>query len=203
MTVIELPLIPPRADDAGTVVGGGEAPATAPRVIGLDLSLTSTGIATNHDTRRIRSTGTKTASIHSRSQRLHAIRNEILEWCRNAELVCIEGPSLHSQHGSAHDRSGLFWLVVDRLIHNDIPVAVIPPANRMKYTVGKGGGPSASKDACLAATIKRFPGRDITGNDEADAVILHAMGSDHLGWPVVIMPDHNRTALTACEWPDA
>lgn len=175
---------------------------TVPRVVGIDLSLASTGIATNTGVDRLRSTGHKTDTVVQRARRLHDIRNGVLAYCNKADLVVIEGASYASQTGSQHERAGLWWMIVDRLIANGIPVAVVPPANRMKYTVGKGGGKDASKDACLAATVKRFPMFDVTGNDIADAVILHAMGLDWLGWPLVLMPDLHRVALKACSWPE-
>jgi crossover junction endodeoxyribonuclease RuvC len=103
-------------------------------------------------------------------------------------------------HGSQHDRSGLWWLVLDP-VHWDgraRDVVEVPPTCRAKYATGKGNAP---KDAVLAAAIRRFPDWDITGNDVADAVILAAMGARHLGHPIDQMPAAHLTAMAAVRWP--
>jgi len=43
----------------------------------------------------------------------------------------------------------------------------------------------------------------ITRDDnQADALILRAMGHDWAGQPLASIPDLNRTALLSCQWPD-
>lgn len=172
------------------------------KIVGLDLSLTSTGVASITDgditVRRVQSKGRKDATLHERRDRLADLAAAITEHAQDATLVVIEGPSFgqHRQSGQ-HDRAGLWWLVVD-LLAEVTRVVEVPPASRSKYATGKG---NASKDAVLAAVVRRYLAVDVTGNDEADALILAAMGARHLGQPIDDMPLTHTAAMTKVAWP--
>lgn len=187
---------------------------TATVVVGIDLSLTSTGIAeirwgdldapddTTVATRRIQSAGRAGASLADRQARLHRLAGQVVEWAAYADLTVIEGPSLgQARQGGQHDRSGLWWLVIDLLTDAYDSVAVeVPPACRSKYACGKGNAP---KDAVLAAVIRRYPDIDVTGNDVADALTLAAMGARHLGHPIeASLPQTHLDAMTRIRWPE-
>ena len=173
------------------------------RIVGIDLSLTSTGVAVITDryihTDRITSTGHKDDSLSERRQRLHdlalAIRNHVL----TTDLVVIEQPAYSRKTGHMHDRSGLWWLVVDRLEHYATEIVEVPPTARSKYATGKG---NAAKDHVLAAVIRRYPEVEVTGNDEADALVLAAMGARALGHPIeVSLPQTHLDAMAKVAWP--
>lgn len=177
-------------------------------VLGLDLSLTRTGIAriTAGDvptwwTGSIKSAGEKGATLrdrHARMSRLaFSIRGEVID--SRPSLVVIEGPALARVGGSNHDRSGLWWLVVEPLMTAQVPVAVCPPKSRAKYVTGNG---NAGKDEVLLAAASRYPHAGISNNDEADALVLAAMGARHLGEPVESsLPKTHLAALPGVEWP--
>lgn len=174
------------------------------KIVGLDLSLTSTGLAVvdphhGHAVDRIQTKPTD-GTLAARTARLHLIVDSIHGWIAGgtADLVVIEGPALATRSAHTHDRSGLWWLVVSRLLRNDYPVAIVPPSSRAKYATGKGNSP---KDAVLAAVIRRYPDADITGNDEADALILAAMGARALGYPVDELPKTHLDAMAKVAWP--
>jgi crossover junction endodeoxyribonuclease RuvC len=186
-------------------------------IVGLDLSLTSTGIAIlNTGTRkahvdRIQSDPPKTErhpktrkplppTLLQRTERLGKLRDQICATAEDADLIVIEGPSFASKTGSAHDRSGLWWLVVHTLDdYRWAPIIEVPPSCRMKYATGKGNAP---KDVVLAAVVRRYLDVDVTGNDEADALILAAMGARHLGAPIEdTLPQLNLTAMDNVHWP--
>lgn len=178
-----------------------------PRVVGLDLSLTSTGVAVS-DGRlaRIRSKGFRLDTIAARAQRIDRIVNDICaatDDFTSVDLVVIEAPAYSSVGGSSHDRSGLWWLTVAAIRAHAVEVVEVMPTTRAKYATGKGAGPDASKDACLAAVVRRFPTWAVTGNDVADALVLCAMGCDHLGAPLAEMPKAHRDALAKVVWPVA
>lgn len=173
------------------------------RVLGLDLSLTSTGVA--HAT---------AAAIIKRPPMSGAPDLDRLRWMAEKvaytveqpegtpwDLVVIEGPSYGNQgtgrQTGHHVRAGLWWIVVDHIDGFGVPYAVVSPASLKKYAAGKGG---ASKDAVLVEAARRFPNFALT-NDAADALWLAAMGHDHLGTPLVTMPAANRKALEAVPWP--
>jgi hypothetical protein len=98
-----------------------------------------------------------------------------------------------------HDRSGLWWLVVNGLFANDVPVVEITPNQRAKYATGKG---TDDKDKVLAAVIRRYPDVDVTGNDVADALALAAMGRRRLGRPLEeSLPKPNLEVMDKVRWP--
>jgi crossover junction endodeoxyribonuclease RuvC len=185
-------------------VDGGEASAlaspTPPLVVGIDLSLTTTGIAyPDCTTHLVESKGKLTDSLTQRRSRLCDIRWAVLDHCIKADLVVIESPAYSRTQGSQHDRSGLWWLIVDNLHMWGTPVAEVTPSGRAKYATGKG---NAGKDEVIAAVVRRFPTFTGSNNNAADALVLCAMGLDHLGYPIADMPAVNRTALGAVRWPD-
>lgn len=178
-------------------------------VVGLDLSLTSTGIARiwiDHDPAapphtlvdRVTSSGTEAATLLERHTRLLALRKQISSLALPADLAVIEGPSYGSKTGKQHDRSGLWWAVVRNLLMNDVPVVEVPPPTRARYACGK----AAAKDAVLAAVVRRYSDVEVTGNDEADALVLAAMGARHLGVPIDDLPKTHLAAMDAVRWPN-
>lgn len=171
---------------------------TAPRVAGVDVSLTGSAVATVGGTVRVPTSGKRADLLVVRHARLVAITRQVLTAVGDVDLAVIEGPSLHSFGGSVWDRGGLWWLIVDGLLDRGIPVAVMPPKCRAKYATGSG---AARKTAVLEAVNARY-GVQLATDDEADALALRAAGMDWLGHPIAPVPDINRAALDGCAWPD-
>lgn len=175
------------------------------RVIGLDLSLTSTGIGVWRGDAFVDTVRIKPLAHLRGLERMRWLRAEIGSWALSglwtADLAVIEGPSYGNQgtgrQAGHHERAGLWWLIVDSLEARGVPVAVAPPATVKKYATGKG---NAGKDEMLAAAIRRNP-EFHGGNDEADAMWLAAMGADHLGHPLMQVPEAHRAALKSVAWP--
>lgn len=175
-------------------------------VVGIDLSLTSTGIARiDRDadtitTSCVTSKGRADATLPERGRRLVRLLIAITAQVPPADLVVVESPSFgQARQGGQHDRAGLWWLVVEHLHARGYPVAEVAPAARAKYATGKG---NAAKDAVLAAVVRRYPGVDVTGNDQADALILAAMGARHLSAPVDELPKAHLEAMVKVQWLD-
>lgn len=186
-------------------------------VVGLDLSLTSTGVAviTHESTaeRRVRldrveSKGGTTDTLADRHARLTRLVDIITCWVTcDTELVVVEGPSYgQGRQGGQHDRAGLWWLVMSklydladaRLYSEPLYVAEVPPALVKRYATGRGNAP---KDEVLAAVVRRYPDVPIAGNDQGDALVLAAMGSRHLGYPIDTMPQTHLAAMGKVRWP--
>jgi|SRR5690554_1256851 len=168
------------------------------KAVGLDLSLVSTGVAA------VVPAGTWTTVVRVPTElptmdRLRQIRQRVMDLARGADLVVVEGLALHSQTGQHLTRAGLWHLVMERVDAAGIPWAQVPPASLKRYATGRGNAP---KDQVLAAVLARFGVTTARGHDEADALILAAMGADHMGSPVVTMPPRHRDALRAVAWPD-
>lgn len=183
-------------------------------VVGIDTSLTGTGVAAIDtstrevvDTRTIGSSGKADASLTDRRHRLGRLVSRIsdaamllhLDYDQKADLVVIETPAYDSRTGHQHDRSGLWWLLVNRLGSLDIPVVEVTTGGVKKYATGKG---NSKKDAVLLAVARRYPHVELSSNDEADALVLAAMAARALGHPIDDLPKVNVSALDAITWPD-
>lgn len=158
-------------------------------VIGLDLSLTSTGLALVEGGELtawhcIKSKGKRGASIEETSKRIDDIVYElegwlhknVRHWVDEVDLAVIEAPSFGSKGGSAHERGGLWWSVASLMRMAPVPMAKIAPATRAKFITGSG---RADKHEVLKAARARWHA-DIPNHDVADAAGLAFWGYDSL-----------------------
>lgn len=176
-------------------------------VAGIDLSLANTGLAVIHDdptplVRRVRSKGTADDTLQQRYKRLVDIGNFITGWVGFPDLVVIEAPAFSRTTGHQHDRSGLWWLLVESLITKGVPVAEVPPTSRAMYATGAGNG---GKGNVIEAVTRRYPHVDTGGDDNlCDALVLAAMGARHLGHPIEhTLPQTHLRAMDKIKWPAA
>ena len=175
--------------------------------IGLDLSMTDTGIAgvmsdgailTDH----ITSKGRKDATVSERRERLKLIvdgiqSHPLVRAGAGRCEITIEGPSYGSTGGAAHERAGLWWLTVDVLLAALFRVHVVAPSTLKKYATGKG---NASKDEVIAGVVRRYPQADVTNNNVADAVVLAAIGARHACHPVDELTVQRADAFAKVRW---
>lgn len=172
-------------------------------VVGLDLSLTATGIATANGVRTVGSTGRASASLRVRHARLADLATQVCLAVSEAAaprtaLVVIEAPAFSRTTGHQHDRSGAWWLVVDELLAAGHLVAEVSPTSRAKYATGKG---NAGKAAVVSAVSHRY-GITFADDNTADAFVLRAMGLHRYGSPLAQVPKVHAAALDAVAWPD-
>lgn len=176
------------------------------QISGLDLSLTSTGLARlvvtdtgEHvlETTGVLSTGHRGDTVADRARRLEDIKASIVHDCLGVDLVVIEGPAFSRSNSGTWDRAGLWWLVVAWL-QDVVPVAVVGPSTLKKYATGKG---NATKPDMRMALYQRY-GDDISSDDQVDAAWLALAGAQWLQRPVVAMPAANVSALDKAEWPE-
>jgi crossover junction endodeoxyribonuclease RuvC len=177
---------------------------TTPHVIGLDLSLASTGVAMSTlDGRALTSTVRPKKINGAGIERLNYIVRKINDWTDGAALVVVEGPSYGSSGAGAHERAGLWWLVARSLHSQGIPYAVAPPTTRALYAYGDGSANKREVIAAISAFCPWWPvGKRAGLADEADALTLCAMGCDHLGAPIFEAPERHRKALAGVQWPE-
>lgn len=174
-------------------------------VVGVDLSLASTGVCVCDPLQhilptvyRIQSKGGKDDSLHLRVGRLVDIVDRILQVVPGDADVFIEGPSFgQMRQGGEHQRAGLWWSLVQLLDLQGHQVVSVAPSVLKKYATGKG---NAGKDEVLAAAIRRYPTINITGNDVADATVLCAIGMRLNHEPLEdTLPKAHLDALTKLE----
>jgi Holliday junction resolvasome RuvABC endonuclease subunit len=175
--------------------------------LGIDPSLTKTGLAAvdlatrEWGTALIKSEGHKGDNLNARWLRMVNIRLRIKQAIEslgdNILIAAIEGPSYNSKFGSPWDRGGLWWMIVDDLRGQGIPVALVPPPNRAMYATGNGG---SGKAAVFRESVKRYPVNQADHN-VGDAVVIAAMAARWTGYPVDDLPELHTRALEGCEWP--
>jgi crossover junction endodeoxyribonuclease RuvC len=162
--------------------------------MGLDLSLTSTGISMNEITSVIqpKSKG---------AERLSDVTRRILHECLENEIGCVlvEGYSFASRSGQAFSIGELGGSVRMTLWECNIPFIEIPPTSRAKFATGRG---NASKGEVISAvsakTGKIFTGAG--GNDECDAWVLEQMGLCHFEMSKWSWTKEQMSALEKIDW---
>lgn len=187
------------------------------RVVGLDLSLTSTGVSDG-----TRHFAFRTSSKTVLEERLSHLQTGVVRFAMGtaygaprADLAVIEAPSYGST-GPGHDElAGLRIMVRYRIYRLGIPYVMVPPSTLKKYTTGRG---SSTKDQMVMAmdalyghglaAIPKAHGR----YDQTDAFALAAMGYDAMGQPLPLQSsaaeesERNEwdsiAALTGVKWPD-
>ena len=179
-------------------------PPGARRVIGIDLSMTSTGLAVIAN--GIIETHTVTSKPDAGTLRSFLARSTLMAKQIDqavkftpTDLILIEGLIFHGKSSSLDKIHAHWWKVIESICEFvDQEPVVVGSSQRCRYATGSG---SAKKDIVLAAVIKRYPQADPAGNDEADAVIFAAMGARHLGQPVEeSLPLLNLEAMEAVRW---
>lgn len=164
--------------------------------MGLDLSLTSTGVSVGGATRSIKSKNRGT-------KRLVEIRDEIVKIVKSEriEIVAIEGYSYASQYSQAHSIGELGGVVKVAVKELGLPVVTIPPTCRAKFATGKGN--SSKMDVMNAITVKTgipFSGSD--GNDKCDAWILEQMTLTYLGLSTYTWTEGQMLGLKKCDFSE-
>lgn len=137
------------------------------KIIGIDASLTSTGVAVIDGTIR-------TERIQSRKagpDRLIEIRDRVYKIAEGADIVVIEGYAYASGH-SAHQMGELGGVIRVLLREMELKVLEVSPGQLKKFATGKG---NADKMAIAVAVLKRWK-KEFTCHDEADAFILAMIG---------------------------
>lgn len=196
-------------------------------VIGIDVSLTSTGVARLDWTpwhsvydpdvdavhliegdhhwspmvHSVASKGSRDAGLSERWDRVRDMAKRVNGLIpRRTRLAVIEAPSYGSQGGSSWDRAFLWWSIVDCLLVHEIPVVQVAPTTRALWATGKGG---SDKAAVSAAIARIWPAAELWNSDEVDALALASIGIQILGDAVPFDITAYRTrALAKVKVPD-
>ena len=160
-------------------------------VVGLDLSLTATGVFDGlPSTIKTKHRGMERIDVIESCVRM------VVNACTDP-LVMIEGYSFGSRSSQAHALGELGGCVRLMLHRSGVPWVDVPPSTLKTYATGRG---NAGKTEVVVAARERL---GYTGHDdnEADAMWLWAIGCDLLGEPVVKLPQTHRRALEKLEVP--
>lgn len=154
------------------------------KVVGLDPSLTGTGICIIdnrpslefRDMKGLSVITTKITNELQGPERLIYIRDNVLGYCRDAELVCIEHYAF-SRANQCHQLGELGGVLRVALTEAGIKYVDVAPGQLKKFATGKVG---AKKEEVAVGIFKRW-GREFESNDEADAFVLASIGLELLG----------------------
>lgn len=163
-------------------------------VIGIDLSLTSTGFCSGGDAQVIES------KLRG-PERLIDISETLVKAVigASAEIAAIEGYSFASRNSQAHSIGELGGVVRVELFKRGIPYVEIPPTCRAKFATGKG---NASKNEVISTVSAKTgivwmnPGAD----DKCDAWILEELVLFKIGCSKFPWPEANASALDKVDW---
>ena len=164
------------------------------KTMGIDPSLTSTGISINGKTSTIK---TKLYGV----PRLDFISGSILQLTQLNKIDCvaIEGYSFASKNSQAHSIGELGGVIRFRLWQLGISIIEIPPTSRAKFATGRG---NASKGEVISAISAKtgiiFAGAG--GNDECDAWIIEEMLRYKIGQSTTDWPKISTEALDRIDW---
>lgn len=194
-------------------------------VAGVDLSLTSTGLAlatvvADHgkpgatqelvasasdgfivhktiETKCVSSAGKTADSLRQRNARQFRIADEILEFIGKADLVVIEQLfNSKTNAGGLLDRCGAWWRVVDSVLYHDVPVVAVVASSAKKFLTGSG---SADKGTMVRWAGKLWPDWEPStpskSEDEADAIALASIGTALLDLAPFEIPDYRAQVL--------
>lgn len=167
----------------------------AVNVLGLDLSLTATGITDPDGTYStvVGAAGRGDMRLYDVVAALHHIR----ETFRQVDVAVIEDLMTHSI-GRGSQTALVHGAVRLYLIQYRIPYVLIPATTLKIYATGSG---KADKHAMRMAAFKRA-GLEFPDDNQADAWWLWHAGHDHYGHPTTPLPAAQRARLDKIVWPD-
>lgn len=158
-------------------------------IIGVDPSLTSTGVAFGDETLTIN-------SKHKGIERVNEIVLSLLDLVtpQNEPHIYIEGYSFSSRNSHAHALGELGGCIRLELWRRQIPYTDIPPTVRAKFATGRG---NANKNEVVSSVSARtgivWSGKG--SDDKCDAWILQEIGLYLLGEPRYEWPSKNTESL--------
>jgi Holliday junction resolvasome RuvABC endonuclease subunit len=163
------------------------------RIMGLDLSMTATGVAfPDGSTAVIKPRGEGDARLLSIEERIGAA----LRAGRPDLAVVEDDPGMF--RGAAAKAIPMVHAVVRlTLMHAGVPYALVNASTLKTFATGRH---TADKTAMVVAALKRM-GREFTDDNECDAAWLRAAGHAAYGAPVVELPKAHTEALRKVAWP--
>lgn len=173
---------------------------SAQRVIGLDLSLNSTGYCIWARGYPSPVLGCIRAEEDKRGlARIEQVYQQVKELVQQCDVIAIEGVAMTKFLGRSHEELIALNYLVRRYIYRqpDCLGVVVNPGTLKKFATGNG---KAGKDEMRLHVYKRW-GVDTAGlpHDVADAVALSVIAAAIAGWkerPVVEIASWQRNAIT-------
>lgn len=163
------------------------------RVLGLDLSLTATGVCLTDG-------GTLTIKTRQKDgdRRLVHIADALTSMIADGSTVDLAVIEDLPRHAMAAGITGMVHGVARSvLLRVGIPYVLVVPATLKAFATGKGSG---DKTPMAMAAYKRA-GREFGDDNQCDAWWLRAAGLDWYGQPEFALPAAQRERLAKVVWP--
>lgn len=168
---------------------GADAAVSVPMVVGLDLSITGTGIAVTGPDGKA-ATSTVRTRDKDKDSRLGQIAAAVRAAAEGADLALIEGPVVRSNSAVI---SGMVHGVVRlELLKLGVPYATMAPASLKKMATGKGTGDKIP----MALEAYKRAGLTFPDDNQCDAWWLWVAGLIHLGHPPFSLPKLQLESIT-------
>lgn len=160
--------------------------------VGLDLSLTHTGIAVVTEKSEVIYSGVIKSkpsgnSLVDETKRIIKIVDVVMERINYIftdnnlpSMVLIEGLAFMAKGTSLAQLSGLNYLIRVKLIEKNIPFMIVAPTTLKKFITGSGKG---DKDLMMMSVYKNY-GFESMDNNECDAYALAVCGLATLECPI-------------------
>jgi Holliday junction resolvasome RuvABC endonuclease subunit len=116
-----------------------------PRVVGLDLSLTSTGASDGTEHRVFKTSSTEVLEV-----RFDRLIRQCVSFCISAHLVVIEGSAFGAKGNAKEQLAGLRYAVRTRLHRFGLRFVIVSPTALKAWTTGDG---KADKDKMVDAVL--------------------------------------------------
>jgi crossover junction endodeoxyribonuclease RuvC len=161
------------------------------RILGLDLSLTATGIYCDTCGGSVFKPKVKGA------ERLSLIETEVAGHYNHIDIAIIEGYSFGSKGRATFNIGELGGVIRLSLFDDGLSFVEVPPASLKKFATGKG---NVGKDEVIASAIRKlsFKGSD---NNECDAFVLNRMGNYFYNKTSIAL-SYQQEVLDKVEWPE-
>lgn len=182
-----------------------------PRVLGIDTSLTGTGLARinirenddgpvlkySFDAEVAKVAAPKPSADKSKkamARRVITLIDKIEgairpdDWDASTEpdpkpdLIAIESLAYGAKGASVWVLPWIFGRVLELAVKYDIPLIEVGTGQIKKYATGAG---NADKSTVVIAVTRRWPEAQATDDNEADAMTAGAIGCHYLGYPIV------------------
>lgn len=159
-------------------------------IVGLDPSLSSTGIATEDGQGSIVTKPART--LTGQLARLRIIAAEVAGRVPAGALVMIEAPAYSRANTGTHQGAGLWWWLADVLDAKGCALVQVAPTALKKIATSRG---NATKPDMRMALFKRA-GLDLADDNAVDAWWLMMAGRHLLGHAdMVDLPGPQRAAI--------
>lgn len=192
-------------------------------VLGIDPSLTSTGLAriTVHpptvvtssggyddvtiQTACVGEAGKKGMTVEQRRARIQRARRSILRAAQGVDLAVIEVPFYNRQTTQAGlmDRSWLWGSVVDGLHAAGVPVVSVAARTRAKFATDNGNSDKAAVAAAIARLWAGTLDDTLRNDDEYDALVCATIGAvkahPRVRLPIRVL-EHHLHIVAGLDW---